>query len=159
MLEALIGHVEVSRPEEPGEALINRELVGTIEMFCREAGGVKDVGPEFYQMFLDMTEDEMRSVIEAVIDNLWTNLCRLFQREEIEDEEVLAFPEPYLYLVARGTLGFSEDGRFAFSAPDGPRPTPEMQRRILARIRADRHLVPDAIMAVWSGSDEDLEES
>jgi hypothetical protein len=159
MLEALIGHVEVSNPEEPGEALINRELVDTIEMFCREKGGVKDVGPESYQMFLDMTEDEMRAVIEAVVQNLWTNLCRLFRREEIGDEEVLAFPEPYLYLVARGTLGFSDDWAFAFSAPNGPRPTPDMQRRILDRIRADRHLVPDAIMAVWSGSDDSVEES
>jgi hypothetical protein len=159
LLEALVGHFEVSHPEEPGEALINRELVETIEMFCREAGGVKDVGPEFYQKFLDQTEDEMRAVIEAVIENLWTNLYRFCRREATRDERVLAYPEPYLYLVARGTLGFSDDGRFAFSAPNGPRPTPDMQRRILDRIRADRHLVPDAIMAVWSGSDEDLEES
>ena len=157
-LEGLIGHVEVLRPEEPGEALINRELVETIEMFCREAGGVKDVGPEFYQLFLDLTEDEMRAVIEAVIENLWTNLYRFCAREAERDEQVLAYPEPYLYLVARGTLGFSDDGRFAFSAPDGPRPTPDMQRRILARIRADRQLVADAIFAVGGRGDDILEE-
>ena len=151
--ESLIGHVDVdsARLIGPCEAMLNQDLIAMLEMGCAERGNLEDVTEEDFECLVTMSEDEMRGLLRVLVCNFaeWFNgICndkRLSEREA--DLKILGMIDVLLYMVARGNLRFFGDFRVGTYKPRGPRPSRDVQERILRRIRSERRLQKEVLLS------------
>jgi hypothetical protein len=151
--EGLIGHVDVdsARLIGPCEAMLNQEFVATLETLCAERGDLEDVTEEVFESFVTMTENQMRGLLRALFFNFaeWINgICndkRLTEREA--NLKILSLIDVLLYMVVRGNLRFVGEFRVGTYKPRGPRPSRDVQERILRRIRSERRLQKEVLLS------------
>ena len=152
IIENLVGHIEVDveRLEGPCEGMLNLEFVDTLEMMCERQGLVSDVSEEMFEFFVTMDEDSMRAVLRALYFSFGRWINRICDDMSLDDREadmlLMQLIDLLLYLVARGNIRFDPKGQATFFKAKGPRPSPEVQRRILDRISSERQLQRDVAL-------------
>jgi hypothetical protein len=146
-VESLLGHIDVELPEQPAESLLNLEFISTIEMYCEAHGCINEVDGSVFDEFVNFDEREMLALMKATYLAFRSHINPLCLTEHPEryTSTLGRFLEVALYLVVRGNVLFLDYPDATFCKPVGPKPTPEQQRRILDRIRADQWLQLRAI--------------
>ena len=159
--ESLIGHIGVELPEQPGESLLNLEFIALIEMTCEARGSINEVDSDFYEVFINLSERGMLDIMKATFlaFRKFINALCFNDHPERYTETLGRFMDTVLYLVARGNVLFVGYPDAIMCKPVGPKPTPDQQRRILARIRSDEALQLRAIQELLAEGNRSRAES
>ena len=127
-----------------------QDIIEAWKEICRESGAVKPVGPEHYQWFASMTDEQMDNLLRLIL---------LDRAEEINswafayprmksDQDIYDYLQSLLELFALGFLQIRDDGGMGCYEPVGPAPTPAEEREIDHRIRSASPLVRPAVFAL-----------
>lgn len=138
----LAPHSEIRFPIRDEGNIINLGFIAHIEDWCEQKGKVNDyAGPEGHREFVDtINDDGMAFFVKTLVQTF--NIERLLDDRDLKAHDRLCrLLDTLLYLVARGNLVYNVPKlTWVFAKPTAAPPTPEMQQKILARIRDDRDL-------------------
>jgi len=134
------GACNIQVPALRESEVINLAFVERLELGAENEGMISDqAGPERYSEFLEMSRFQMANLVRRLLADFADCFTEPARRGEANLYYTLcATFDTLLYLVARGNILFSEESGIAFCKPECGSPPPTMQRRILARLRADR---------------------
>ena len=141
-LRARSGACNIQVPALRENEVINLAFLEQLEAYAEADGLTNPLADHgFHQEFLDMSALEMTALTRQLVEAF---------AECFTEPIDLGEPNPYytlcatfdtlLYLIARGNILLGEEGGVEFCKPEGGSPTPTLQRKILARLRADRPL-------------------
>ena len=130
----------------------NQEIIEAWKQICRESGAVQAVGPEHYQWFASMPDEQMSELLRLIL---------LDRAEEINswafvhprmksDQDIYDYLESHLELFALGFVQIRADGGVGCYEPIGPAPTLAEERGIDHRIRSASPLVRPAVFALFN---------
>ena len=128
----------------------NQDIIEAWKEICRESGAVQPVGPEHYQWFAGMPDEQMSELLRLIL---------LDRAEEINswafayprmksDQDIYDYLGSHLELFALGFLQIRANGGVGCYEPVGPAPTPAEEREIDHRIRSASPLIRPAVFAL-----------
>lgn len=123
------------------------ELLTHIYRFCEKSGATHNVGPEYYNWFLNI-EQGMERLIECILRDRGDYINRqCLSKKWTNDEEIYEHVMFFLDLIARGIMCIGEeDGRLGFLKPVGSPPDPETELKIEQKIKSTIPLIEKAVL-------------
>jgi hypothetical protein len=126
----------------------SRRVTEAVFKSCEESGSITEVGPEYYEDFIDAPDEFMVMLVCRILANTADQFNRLLKTEWISDEEMYEFVKKYLRLVAQGVVGFSEEnGKMLLFKPVGPLPSGDILKKIEEKICNSDRIIDKAILA------------
>lgn len=139
-LRAGSGACNIQVPAVRENEVINPAFVEQLEAFAEQQDMINtQAGPEMHQEFLEMSRLEMANLVQRLLEDFADCFTEPVDQAEPNVFQTLCGTfDTLLYLVARGNITFGGESGIQFCKPEGGSPTPTTQRKLLARLRADR---------------------
>lgn len=133
-----LARVFISR--DPEVELANLDTLERFREFLLRLGKPPNpVGDELYAAFVDLSDDELETILEALLQNwadAFNEICARDRSVEEFGRLFMGLIDALLYMVARGFIQFDDRDRALLVPPEGPAPSAAVERAIAARIRA-----------------------
>ncbi len=139
-LRAGTGACNIQVPALRENEVINLAFVEQLEAGAEQRGSVNThSGSEMHREFIEMSRLEMANLIRRLLEDFVECFTEPIDRAEPNAYYTLcATFDTLLYLVARGNISFGQESGIDFCKPEGGSPTPIVQRKMFARLRAER---------------------
>ncbi len=124
----------------------SKELFEAIFEICERGGAITNVGPEYYNSRLDLSDEAMEFVITCIICNIADSINEIVYSNTLPDDEadnkIYEEIESILRYIMMGIVGFSEKNlKMVFFKPVGVPPDAETEARIEKKIKEVRFLI------------------
>jgi len=130
----------------------NEKLLKATYAICERDNSITEVGPKYYQDFLNIPEKGMEILIQCIITDRVESINRnILSNEWKNDEEIFEYITDFLEMIALGMIGIREsDKRLVFSKPVGDPPDKEMEHKIDEKIKNTIPLIKNVFSNIIS---------
>lgn len=142
----------------------SRRVTEAAFKLCEESGDIKEVNADFYEGFISIPDEFIIQMICTILANRHDEFMKSLETKWETEEEMFSFVKGYLWLIAKGILGFREkDMKFVMFKPVGPPPEGDILERLEEKIDNADELIIKALQRAASvekknkNNDTDLE--
>ena len=130
-----------SKPERP------RNIIDDVEDLCAERGFLAEVGPEYYDAFLALSDVEMEVLARAVLNAQAKCARRLtFAEPAVEaPARLFRFASTSLSIIAIGSARINVFAKYGLYKRVGPEPEPDVYDALMARIAKARSIIEQIV--------------
>jgi hypothetical protein len=127
--------------------MYNQEILSLIYSACEKSGDTHNVGPEYYNGFLNIGKKGFNFIIECIVRERADYINRqCMSHKWTSDEEIFEHIMDFLEMLAQGIMCIREkDGVLVFFKPVGPPPDAETEMKIDQKIQSARSLIRKVI--------------
>lgn len=120
-----------------------------IDRILEEQNALTDVDSEFYQEFIETTDEVMIAMIRLIIFDRSKEINRHIENKTLTTPKVQEIVSSMLNLIALGHIFFREtDNRCVVCKPIGPPPSPQQQKAIDNRIADVQEMIQQIFLEI-----------
>lgn len=120
--------------------------------YLERHGQVIDVGPAYYEEFINSNERKMEFLIKCIINYSVDLINKNVFNNKWEDDDIYSYIMDYLDSMAIGIIGINlENFTLCLRKPIGEPPSGETQRKIEEKIRNAKPLIKKVILENLEG--------
>lgn len=119
-------------------------LLKRIFEICEEKGCTVNVGPEYYDEFLNLDiEQDMKGIIECIIRDKANYINeQILSKKWTKEKEIYEYVMSHLNMMAQGIMCIrEEDGKLCIQKPLGDPPDEETEKKITQKIKSTIFLI------------------
>ena len=121
----------------------NKEILEKMFNICERKGAIKNVGAEYYKKFLELSDQEMESLIGYIIIKKCNYMnSKILNNEWEDDKEIYGYVKSYLEMMALGIMGIGiENDKLCFCKPVGDSPDKRTKEELDIKIQKTNSII------------------
>lgn len=124
-----------------------RDIIDELEDLCERGGSVAEIGPDYYESFLALTDDEMAFLARAVLSGQAKEAGRILATESVAKapDKLIRLAGNVLSVLAIGLARLNHFGQLRFFKRVGPEPEPDVHEALMEKIANARPIIERAV--------------